>query len=91
MSEDRNDAQPASGDGIDEAKRQSIDDAIARLPHLLRHIFFSHRLDGRSYEDIAEELGVTVEDVIRLMAKALTNIRLNLDHPWRCWWRRRRR
>jgi RNA polymerase sigma factor (sigma-70 family) len=80
-----------AGHDIDEAKRQRIDDAIARLPPLLRYVFFSHRLDGRSYDEIADELGVTVEDVICLMAKALTNIRLNLDHPWRCWWRRRRR
>jgi RNA polymerase sigma-70 factor (ECF subfamily) len=43
---------------------------IGRLPDRTREIFLAHRLDGRSYTDIAQELGISINAVEKHVTKA---------------------
>lgn len=43
---------------------------IERLPERTREIFLAHWLDGRSYTDIARELGISIKGVEKHVAKA---------------------
>lgn len=43
---------------------------LGRLPERTRGIFLAHRLDGRSYTDIARELGISVNAVEKHVTKA---------------------
>jgi RNA polymerase sigma-70 factor (ECF subfamily) len=43
---------------------------IERLPERTRQIFLAHWLDGRSYTDIARELGISIKGVEKHVAKA---------------------
>ncbi len=43
---------------------------LGRLPERSRTILLAHRLDGRTYSDIARELGISVTAVEKQVAKA---------------------
>lgn len=43
---------------------------LGRLPERTRDIFLAHRLDGRSYTDIAREHGISINAVERHVTKA---------------------
>lgn len=43
---------------------------LSRLPERTRGIFLAHRLDGRSYSDIARELDISVKAVEKHVTKA---------------------
>jgi RNA polymerase sigma factor (sigma-70 family) len=43
---------------------------LERLPERTREIFLAHRLDGRTYTDIARELGVSINAVEKHVTKA---------------------
>ncbi len=43
---------------------------IERLPERTREIFLAHRLDGRSYTDIARELEISIKAVEKHVTKA---------------------
>jgi len=43
---------------------------LERLPERTREIFMAHRLDGRSYTDIARELGISINAVEKHVTKA---------------------
>lgn len=43
---------------------------LGRVPERTRTIFLAHRLDGRSYSDIARELGISVNAVEKHVTKA---------------------
>lgn len=44
---------------------------LERLPERSRGIFLAHRLDGRSYSDIAREMGISAKAVEKHVAKAM--------------------
>lgn len=54
--------------GRERLARMSV--CIGRLPERSRTIFLAHRLDGRSYSDIARELGISVNAVEKHVTKA---------------------
>lgn len=57
------------------------EDAMNRLPPKRRLIFEMSRNEGKSYEDIAEELGISLSTVRNQMSKALETLRdFLLDH-----------
>ncbi len=56
-----------------------IDDAVARLKPKTRMIFLAHRLDGLSYQEIADQTGLSVKGVERHMSKAIAHIDRLLD------------
>lgn len=54
--------------GRERLARMSV--CLGRLPERTRGIFLAHRLDGRSYTDIARELGISVNAVEKHVTKA---------------------
>jgi RNA polymerase sigma-70 factor (ECF subfamily) len=47
-----------------------IDSMLDALPSLVRRTFLLSQLDGMKYEDIAQQLGVSLSSVKRYMAQA---------------------
>jgi RNA polymerase sigma-70 factor (ECF subfamily) len=78
----------AAGGTIDPAELARLDHALQRAPRRQREIFLAVRLDDLGYAEIANRTGLTVAQVERLFAEALTNLSRNLDDPRRHWWRR---
>lgn len=54
--------------GRERVARMSV--CMGRLPERTRGILLAHRLDGRSYTDIARELGISVNAVEKHVTKA---------------------
>lgn len=54
--------------GRERLVRMSV--CLGRLPERSRSIFLAHRLDGRSYSDIARELGISTTAVEKHVTKA---------------------
>lgn len=54
--------------GRERLERMTI--GLGRLPERTREIFLAHRLDGRSYTDIARGLGISVNAVEKHVTKA---------------------
>lgn len=61
---------------------QKIDSAIKDLPKQARNAFQMHRLEGKKYAQIAQELDVTVSAVERLISRALAKLREELKSEW---------
>jgi RNA polymerase sigma-70 factor (ECF subfamily) len=57
--------------------------AIAKLPEQRRKVFVRIKLEGRSYEEAAEEFGVSVSTIKDHMTRALKFLRTELiqDNP----------
>lgn len=58
-----------------EELRRAIQQAISSLPTHCREIFLLSRIDGLSYADIAELLGISVKTVETQMGRALRGLR----------------
>jgi RNA polymerase sigma factor (sigma-70 family) len=51
-----------------------LEAAMARLKPKTREIFLAHRLDGKSYAEIAEFMGMSIKGVEKQMSKAIAHI-----------------
>lgn len=58
-----------------EELRQVTNDAIERLPILYREAFMMHRLDGKSYKEIAEQLQISPKTVDYRIQQSLRLLR----------------
>lgn len=58
-----------------EQTRLRIENAVNRLPDQSKRVFLMSRLDGLTYSQIAEVLGISVKTVETLMGRALKHIR----------------
>ena len=56
-----------------------LEGAIDSMPRKSREIFLAHRLDNKTYQEIADVTGLTVRHVERHMAKALVHIMKHVD------------
>lgn len=56
-----------------------LEQAIGKLKPRTREIFIAHRLQGRSYSEIAAKTGLTVKGVEKQMSKAIAKIDRLLD------------
>jgi RNA polymerase sigma-70 factor (ECF subfamily) len=65
-----------------------LERAMTKLPPTTRNIFLAHRLDGLSYQTIAERTGLSVGDVERHMSKALHRLCIEVDGERPEWWER---
>ncbi len=66
-----------------------VEEAVDNLPQLQRKIFLAHRVDGRSYAEIAAGMGLPVRRVERHMARALYKIARQVRRGRRLsWWKR---
>jgi DNA-directed RNA polymerase specialized sigma24 family protein len=61
-----------SGPGA--AKRESMRQAIAELPHPMQAVYRRHLLDGLDYPAMAAELGLEVRQVEQLIAQSIVLI-----------------
>ena len=59
-----------------------IEDVINTLPPQCRRVFLLSRFDGRRYQDIAAELGISIKTVEVHISKALYTLRLGLKDHW---------
>ena len=62
--------------------------AVAALPGRQREVFIAHARDDLPYEEIAMQTGLSISEVERQMARAITNLARQMDgYPLR-WWER---
>ena len=57
---------------------QVITKAIDSLPEKCREIFIRHKIEGKKYKDIAEELHISINTVENQMSIALRKLRIQL-------------
>jgi RNA polymerase sigma factor (sigma-70 family) len=60
--------------------------AISELPPVTREVFRLHRIEGLTYAEIAERLGITAEAVEGHVADALYELARRVDRPWWNFW-----
>ena len=61
-----------------EELQEIIDQAIDQLPERYRTVFVLSRIEEMSYNEIAEQLGISVKTVENQISKALKQLRLSL-------------
>lgn len=61
-----------------EEARRLVNETLDRLPEKTRTIFIRSRFDGKSYKEIAAEMGVTVKSVEFEVSKAMKILRVAL-------------
>lgn len=61
--------------------------ALRRMSYLQREIFLALRADGVSYPQLAEQHGISVEEVMEHFTQALLILGRAVDDPGP-WWRR---
>jgi RNA polymerase sigma factor (sigma-70 family) len=73
--------------GTDELRRLEARDKLRRLEHAMlalkprsRKIFLAHRLEGLSYYEIAEQMGLSVKRIEKIMAKAIADLSRLMEH-----------
>ncbi len=66
-----------------------IEQAMLNIPTLQREIFMAHRLDGLSYDELAERTRLTVRQIERHMARAIYKLDKQLHGRKLSWWERR--
>lgn len=67
---------------------QRLERAVLKMPRLQCEIFLAHRLDNMTYVEIAERTGLTVDQVMRQMAKAIYTLSRCCDQDRLPWWHR---
>lgn len=75
-------------DMSDDEKLRRLEEAARKMPKLQRETFMAHRLDDMSYEEIARRTGVTVRQVERHLARAISKMIAALRGPKLRWWER---
>lgn len=73
-----NDAHPL-GSLLDKELEEEISAAINRLPEDTRRVFEMSKFDGKKYEEIAAELGISVNTVKYHIKKSLSSLRNDLS------------
>lgn len=59
-----------------------IEELVESLPPQCRKVFLLSRFDGRKYQDIATELGISIKTVEVHIGKALGTVRKGLKEHW---------
>ena len=57
-----------------------IETALSELPESQREVFLAHEIDGRSFADISEETGVSVNTLLSRKHYAVKRLRSRLQH-----------
>lgn len=67
---------------IVEELTQKIEEALGRLPEKYRQAFVMNRIEGKTYNEIATELGISSKTVDYRIQQALKSLRIELrDYP----------
>ncbi len=80
--------QEASNETSDEADSQlrqdelnkKLQDALAAVPEKAREVFLMNRIEGLTYADIAERLGLSVKAIEKRMSEALSVLRSRISY-----------
>lgn len=67
---------------------RQLEKAVSNLPPMQRHIFLAKCRDHQSYAEIAARTRLTRNGVQKQLARALFNIRRQLNGQRLCWWAR---
>lgn len=59
--------------------QNTLNDTISAIPEKSREVFLMNRIDGLTYNEISERLGVSVKAIEKRMSKALSILRKELD------------
>lgn len=81
ISLDHNEEEARSPERVITAEKdlQSVKTSLGNLPKNCHRAFVMSRVEGKSYQDIAEELGVSISSVEKYMMRAMTFLRENFD------------
>lgn len=60
----------------------AVEDLVERLPPQCRKVFLLSRFEGKKYQDIATELGLSIKTVEVHIVKALSIVRKGLKDHW---------
>lgn len=60
----------------------TVEDLVERLPPQCRKVFLLSRFEGKKYQDIATELGLSIKTVEVHIVKALSIVRKGLKDHW---------
>jgi RNA polymerase sigma-70 factor (ECF subfamily) len=58
---------------------RQVTSALLQLPERTRTIFILHRLEGRRYREIGEQLGISISAVEKHMARAVLHLSTSLE------------
>ena len=72
---------------MDDAALRRLERAVRKLTPMQRDVLALARVDGLTYAEIADRLGITPAKVERHLADALYRIDRYLDPSVRPWWR----
>ena len=77
----REDQQP---DGLTQYEEtyQDVEKAVNALPLKRRKIYIMHRVEGKKYQEIANDLEISIKTVKEQMSKAIQQIRKELKGKW---------
>lgn len=78
MHEQKNHTEPASKRVIVKELEERLRDALNALPQQCRTVFQMSRFNGLKYQEIADQLGISVKTVENQMGKALKQLRIKL-------------
>ena len=67
-----------------------LEQALTELDQRARQTFLMSAVEGLSYAQIAERLGISTVEVERLLAEALYELDRRMERRRRRWWRFRR-
>lgn len=71
----------------EEAKLRRLEKAIAQLKPVQREVLLLCRREGLAYRQIAERMGISLEQVERHLADALCELDRRIERAERPWWR----
>lgn len=57
---------------------EELEDALAELPEAQREVFVAHELEGRSFRELAEETGISVNTLLARKRYAVLHLRKRL-------------
>ncbi len=77
------DYDPLDTDAFDEGTHEALRAAIAKLPEQRQQVFTLVKLEGKSYQEAADELGIALSTVKDHMAKAMAFLRAELTQRQR--------
>lgn len=63
-----------------EELNRKLQDALAEIPDKSREVFLMNRIEGLTYSDIAERLGLSVKAIEKRMSEALSILRSRISY-----------
>ena len=70
----------ADSDLRQEEMNRKLQDALAEIPEKSREVFLMNRIEGLTYSDIADRLGLSVKAIEKRMSEALSILRSRISY-----------